>query len=285
MTHDQISTDSESNTSAIKPLSRWGTILGSLGCGLGLVGFLVGMYDQPSSSKSRDFEKPTVHELEQSQLAPAPSYKQIDSQRHGVNNGWRSEFSKLVQNNPGLFDRVVRTPEMKSEALNDRLRTRAFDGAPPAIPHPVDQRTAESCLACHGNGMMLAGKIATKMSHPLMANCTQCHVEQASSMPPAMVSKQTVESDGLSAQWPPHNSFDGVKRAGPGTRLLAGLPPTIPHALHMREDCMSCHGLIARPGIRTTHPWLQNCRQCHVAQSDWEQSVFTLFTAAPSKKD
>jgi hypothetical protein len=148
MTHDQISTDSESNTSATKPLSRWGTILGSLGCGLGLVGFLVGMYDQPSSSKSRDFEKSTVHELEQSQLAPAPSYKQIDSQRHGVNNGWRSEFSKLVQNNPGLFDRVVRTPEMKSEALNDRLRTRAFDGAPPAIPHPVDQRTAESCLAC-----------------------------------------------------------------------------------------------------------------------------------------
>ena len=261
---------------AAKPLSRWGTVLGSLGCGIGLVGFLVGMYEQPTTKPAQVFKKHVEAEIEQSHFASAPTYSEIDSQLYGVNRDWKSDLSKLKQINPSVFDRVVRTPEMKNEALRDRLRTRAFDTAPPAIPHPVDQRTAESCLACHGNGMSIAGKIATKMSHPLLTNCTQCHVEQASSMLQVLVSSQKPQGEIAADSWPPRNDFEGVKRAGPGTRLLPGLPPTIPHTLHMRDDCMSCHGTIARPGIRTTHPWLQNCRQCHAADGDLERAVFTM---------
>lgn len=250
------------------PLSRWGTVIGALGCGFGLVGFLVGMLDQPKSKQA--LGKPSVSQevIETTRFASAPSYAEINSQVHGVNHDWQSDVAKLKQNRPQLTDLVVRTAEMKADALKDRLRTRAFDGAPPAIPHRIEQQTAQSCLVCHGEGMMVAGKIATKVSHPSWTNCTQCHVEQASSLPTNVaLAKSQVEAS-PEQPWPPGNAFEGVQRAGPGIRLMPGLPPTIPHTLRMREDCMSCHGLIARPGIRTTHPWLQNCRQCHVAGAD-----------------
>lgn len=273
MTNEQLFAESEPDS---RLLSRWGTVLGGLACGLGLVGFLVGMYDQPLSPAKQMIQKKMEGEVGLSHFAPAPTYSQIDSQLYGVNRDWKSDYAKLKQDNPGLFEQVVRTPEMKNEALQDRLRTRAFDTAPPAIPHPIDQRTAESCLACHGKGMTISGNVATKMSHPMLTNCTQCHVEQASSMPKGLVSNHKSQGGIASETWPPNNGFDGVKRAGPGTRLLPGLPPTIPHTLHMRDDCMSCHGTIARPGIRTTHPWLQNCRQCHAADGDVERAVFSV---------
>ena len=282
MTNEQLSVEDKHVT---RPMSRWGAVFGGLGSGLGLVGFLIGMYDQPSVVESRVHIEKVKDEVEQGHFASAPTYSQIDSQLYGVNRDWKSDLAKLKQNNPGLFDRVVRTPEMKEEALNDRLRTRAFDTAPPAIPHPVDQRTAEICMACHGNGMTIAGKIATKMSHPILTNCTQCHVEQASSMPQVLVNRTKSPEKASSPTWPPSNSFDGVKRAGPGTRLLPGLPPTIPHTLHMRDDCMSCHGTVARPGIRTTHPWLQNCRQCHAADGDLERAVFPITNLLEAAKE
>jgi cytochrome c-type protein NapB len=266
-----------SHSPASKLSSRWGTVLGSLACGLGLAGFLTGINQQtaPRDRQSLNWTKPSEETL--GALAPAPTYDQIDSRIYGFNRDWRSDLSRLRQDNPGLLDPVIRTPEMKAQALQDRLRTRAFDTAPPAVPHPVDQRTAESCLACHGNGMTIAGKTATRMSHPLLTNCTQCHVEQAGSVPQVLAAHTNLSNNAPEAAWPPGNRFDGVKRAGPGTRLLPGLPPTIPHTLHMRDDCMSCHGLIARPGIRTTHPWLQNCRQCHVANDDLERPAVSIF--------
>lgn len=263
-----------------KLLTRWGTILGSLGCGLGLVGFLVGIYDQPDGKGAMEAIQPIPGYPPAQSFVAAPSYAEIDSRVHGANSTWRSEFASLQQDNPQLFDLVVRTAEMKAAALQDRLRTRAFDGAPPAVPHPVDQRTAESCLVCHGNGMVLAGRIATKMSHVMMSNCTQCHIEQESSVPSSTATTPAVASQGERPPWPPGNSFDGVKRAGLGIRLLPGLPPTIPHTLHMREDCSSCHGLIARPGLRTTHPWLQNCRQCHAAPMELESPPLPMLTQA-----
>ncbi len=257
------------------PLSRWGTVIGALGCGIGLVGFLVGMVDQPKSKQPAVKTSVSQETGEATRFASAPNYAAIDSQVHGVNSDWQSDFAKLKQNRPQLTDLVVRTAEMKADALKDRLRTRAFDGAPPAIPHRIEQQTAQSCLVCHGEGTMVAWKIATKVSHPAWTNCTQCHVEQAGSLPTNGRRTKPQSEATVETRWPPDNTFEGVQRAGPGIRLMPGLPPTIPHSLHMREDCMSCHGLIARPGIRTTHPWLQNCRQCHVAGAD-VPSVATL---------
>jgi cytochrome c-type protein NapB len=50
-----------------------------------------------------------------------------------------------------------------------------------------------------------------------------------------------------------------------GGRATAGAPPTIPHRILMRENCIACHdGPGAREEIRTTHPERTRCRQCHV---------------------
>jgi cytochrome c-type protein NapB len=96
--------------------------------------------------------------------------------------------------------------------------------------------------------------MASKMSHVVMTNCTQCHVEQS--------------------PVPAETTFVGVYRAGPGERANPGAPPTIPHHTWLRDNCNSCHGLVSRPGTRTTHPWLTNCTQCHVPSAALDQLDF-----------
>ena len=174
----------------------------------------------------------------------------------------KSDLSTLMFAKSGPFEPVVRTDEMKMLTLEDRSRTRAFDGAPPTIPHPVDFMQSANCIACHGAGLRIGDKLATKISHPFMTNCTQCHVESARPEFASVTSPL------------PENAFIGIARSGPGERAWLGAPPTIPHTTWMRQDCTSCHGLVARPGIRTTHPWLTNCTQCHAPSAVLDQVSF-----------
>ena len=87
-------------------------------------------------------------------------------------------LAQLKFDKPGIFDPVVRTEEMKLTALADRATNRAYDGAPPTIPHPSEGLYAASCLACHGDGLKVGDRIASKISHAHLSNCTQCHVEK-----------------------------------------------------------------------------------------------------------
>ena len=146
----------------------------------------------------------------------------------------------------------------KRFALSMRQKTRAFNGAPPTIPHPITELSAESCVACHLNGSLSTTLRVPKMSHTLLSNCTQCHVGTASSnMPNAMAIA---------------NHFVGLAAPESGPRAFLGAPPQIPHATLMRTDCLSCHGDTSYRGLRTTHPWRQNCEQCHTPSSALEQT-------------
>lgn len=249
-------------------VARSMTIFGAIAVGIGLVCFLVGIAEPvvPTRATYRVPARPT----ESTSLTP--SYREINSAVVGPNQSWTSSFASLKQTRPSLFDPVVRTAEMKDSALRDRLRTRAFDGAPPVVPHRVEHQSAQSCLVCHRDGMQLGNLIATKISHPHYANCLGCHVEQAGSLPVVINAEA------------PENHFAGLLRAGPGTRAMPGAPPTIPHTTHLRGDCMSCHGLIARPGLRTTHPWLQNCVQCHASPAETERIPFRLDSITVAAK-
>ena len=239
-------------------VARSMTIFGAIAVGIGLVGFLVGIAEPvvPTRASHR------VPSLSTESTHLTPTYREINSTVVGPNQSWTSSFASLKQTRPDLFDPVVRTADMKDSSLRDRLRTRAFDGAPPVVPHRVEHQSAQSCLVCHRDGMQLGNQIATKISHPHYAYCLGCHVEQAGSLPIAV---------NLEA---PANLFAGVLRAGPGIRAMPGAPPSIPHTTHLRSDCMSCHGLIARPGLRTTHPWLTNCVQCHASPAETERIPF-----------
>jgi nitrate reductase (cytochrome), electron transfer subunit len=214
------------------------------------VGFLTG------TREPAPVARPSAPEARGDGPVPAAvDYKELPTAGLRPNARWRQSLGQLVGHRPGPFDSVVRTEEMKLAALADRARNRAYDGAPPTIPHPVEARSAASCLACHGEGLKVGDRVASKMSHPLMTDCTQCHVEQA--------------------PVPVENGFAGVYRAGPGDRASPGAPPTIPHHTWMRQDCTSCHGLVTRPGTRTTHPWLTNCTQCHAPSAAADRAVIS----------
>jgi cytochrome c-type protein NapB len=134
----------------------------------------------------------------------------------------------------------------------ERANGRAYDGAPPTIPHDAG---IGACVTCHdGDGMVIAGVgIAPASPHGEaaegnMRRCRQCHV-------PTAVRELFVAS-----------RFTGLPQ-GPwkGGRATPGAPPTIPHTLQLRERCATCHdGPAARVEIRTTHPERIRCRQCHV---------------------
>jgi nitrate reductase cytochrome c-type subunit len=58
------------------------------------------------------------------------------------------------------------------------LLPRAFEGAPPLIPHEIEDET--TCLECH----RLGDNDAPITSHPERVNCVQCHIAQDLSVKP-----------------------------------------------------------------------------------------------------
>jgi cytochrome c-type protein NapB len=150
--------------------------------------------------------------------------------------------------------------ERLADALARRAARRAYDGAPPRVPHAIDERSTSACLACHAEGLIIAERVAPRMSHPVYQNCTQCHV-----------SESTVRIEAATS--PSANTFVGMLPEA-GRRFLPDAPPVMPHPRWMRETCASCHGALGPPGLRTTHPERQSCEQCHVPAPGLAQEVF-----------
>lgn len=148
--------------------------------------------------------------------------------------------------------------EEKAAALVRREANRAFNGAPPTIPHAVSETSTAACMACHGEGAKTESLRIPKMSHQFLANCTQCHVENNPRHTPASLFRES--------------SFVGLLAPTAGPRAFGGAPPQIPHSTWMRGECMSCHGFAGLQGIRTTHPWRNNCTQCHAPSSKLDQT-------------
>ena len=143
-------------------------------------------------------------------------------------------------------------PVAVARTMAQRADGRAYDGAPPVIPHAI----VGECITCHDDdGREIAGiGVAPASPHGSAAaagafrRCLQCHASSQTSA--VMVSSR----------------FNGLPQ-GPwkGGRATPGAPPTIPHTLQLRENCLTCHaGQASRVEIRTSHPDRPRCRQCHV---------------------
>lgn len=144
-------------------------------------------------------------------------------------------------------------------SITARAKTRAYAGAPPSIPHRVDDTRAPDCLVCHQDGANIAGKLAPKMSHQRYDSCLQCHTLSQDPRPGG--------APGIA----PDNSFSGLASPGHGARAWPTAPPTMPHKTRMREQCNSCHGPTGDPGLRTSHPDRQSCVQCHATSAALDQ--------------
>ena len=155
---------------------------------------------------------------------------------------------------PGLADDMQPAVGVKVRSLQTYYALRAYAGAPPTIPHPVDAEVArgQRCGICHEKGGFVAkfNAYAPPSPHSEYRNCLQCHVESSAK-------ELFVETD-----------WSSLRRPSIGRPALPGSPPPIPHTLQLRDNCLACHaGPAAVAQVRTSHPERVNCRQCHVPRT------------------
>lgn len=232
------------STSQHPTLARVLNVVCAMILGASAVGYAVGIRPIPGPALPEAVRPPASAK----EVRPSVSYDELRTWPRPIT----SPLDKLAQGLPRPGEPVVRTALDKQRSLALRALRRAYDGAPPLVPHPTDELSNAACLSCHDQGLVVAGHLAPPMSHEPMASCQQCHVRAASEGP--------APDPGPA----PDQGFVGLPSPGPGPRAYQGAPPQIPHHLALRERCASCHGLAGRPGLRTTHPERVNCVQCHV---------------------
>ncbi len=231
--------------------------LGAVLVAASLIGFFSVLRDR---EEPRGFAEPRAAAEVSAQRAE--SYAQLRSSDDPTGAGLHAlGFKGLREALPAATAGVEQTPQDRESALAVRAQRRAFNGAPPTIPHVVDQMAKPNCLVCHESGLVIDGKIAPMMSHPPMNSCLQCHAV-------------AIAPEGLSVTAFAGNDFEGVGFAQKGARAWQGAPPSVPHSSLMRENCGSCHGVSGRLGMRSTHPQRQSCTQCHALSAELDQRLF-----------
>lgn len=189
----------------------------------------------------------------------ARSYASIREQPLGPTRAHATSLEPWIPKLPDPSVVIDVDPEEKHASLAMRSSRRAYNGAPPVIPHAVDAIDGKSCIACHRDGFRTEGLTARAMSHPYYENCTQCHA------PPPPEALRGPDSA------PAANTFVGVAAPFEGERAWPGAPPTIPHSTWMRDNCLACHGPAGWPGMETSHPWRAACLQCHAPSAVLDQ--------------
>lgn len=180
----------------------------------------------------------------------ARSYADARRYKYGPNADMYHGAVAKLGTPPDVNAPVEQTEAQRLAVLAKRASRRAYDGAPPTIPHRILQMGPLDCVSCHESGASFGGLTAPKISHQVYQSCTQCHVVMDDPRP------------GAPSVGKPENTFEGW-RWGKGTRAWPGAPPTIPHPTLMRTECSSCHGVFGASGVKSTHPWRQSCTQCH----------------------
>ncbi len=245
-------------------MNRLATVFLSSIIALAVIGFFVGIGD--GVPKPDAVSESSLVDLGQSapaitntKLIPAVSYADIASTPMGPTKSWQATPQSLLQPEFDLYAKIEPSEEEKEASSKLRASRRAYNGAPPIIPHPVENTNDAACYTCHSGGVKIAGLKASVMSHTFLANCVQCHAPMAPA--PFQSLDASVET-----------SFVGLPAPKEGQRAYQGAPPTIPHSRWMRENCNACHGgRHGWAGMESTHPWRTNCVQCHAPSATLDQ--------------
>jgi len=185
-----------------------------------------------------------------------------------------------------------REREAHPRTLKTMRFLRAYPGAPPRIPHELtpDEFRTSACRTCHERGgysRRFAAYVPVT-PHPGNGSCLQCHVGADEEMAVSLVSQDAnrrchqCHGAGGGPRADADASLDWRTTAWPqlAPRAPGRTPPTIPHDLQSRGNCLACHaGPAAVAEVRTTHPEWADCRQCHLAP-DPEAAVFTRAASA-----
>lgn len=224
-------------------------------------GVFMGMRQTASETTAHPEEANGAANRPMEGVLPAPRYGEISNTPWHANADWKFTLDQLPQAKPDRQPQVKLTATELLEVLQVRSERRAFDGAPPVVPHEIDPISSASCVVCHGKDAtaLIAGKRPPAMSHAYYANCTQCHA-------PANGLRKLTEQERLVVA----SAFEGRARPGPGCRAHATAPPTMPHPVFMRENCASCHDPSRPYAIRSSHADRQNCLQCHAQNAGFD---------------
>ena len=207
----------------------------------------------------------------------APKYADIPTTKWKANKAWRNSLLNLPKQNMKLVEQHPLDQAERMLVLKGRSSRRAYDGAPPMIPHSINYRDVESCSVCHAQdaNVMIAGRRSPAMSHPYMSNCTQCHAPES-----GLSMLQHSGTVGLVVE----SKFKGATHSGAGSRAYPGAPPTVPHRISMRQNCMSCHGPGMPDAVTTSHPMRGNCMQCHAQDASYDNREMLAAPLAPWEK-
>src|SRR5690606_8461008 len=149
---------------------------------------------------------------------PAPHYTEMGANRYTDRSAAQVAALQALTARTAAEELAPASEQERAAALEARRARRAYDGAPPTVPHPVHPRGYPACLSCHETGMSLEGRVAPALSHPPMSNCLQCHAVEDPSAP------GSTNAAGV----PVDNSFEGAF----GRSRMEGwstAPPVIPH--------------------------------------------------------
>lgn len=243
---------------------------------LSVSGFFMGMLQTEKQNPQR-FDTPhradTAAAQGEEEIPTAPKYREIPKARWLANRDWHFTLANLPRAAAAEKQPVASEAERKA-AVENRASLRAYDGAPPVIPHGIDALSSGSCLSCHGKdgNLVISGKRPAEISHPWVTSCTSCHV-------PMDGLREITEpaTDRLTVE----NQFAGKRSAGPGPRAYGTAPPTTPHPVWMRQNCMACHGPGREQAIRTSHPERGNCLQCHAPNAVFDNRESYLTNPKP----
>lgn len=241
---------------------RLALVIAAAASATALAGFFSGLSERPG--RARSWASYVSRPVE----GRVPTYAQERERRHPNRLRHASNLAAMTAQRPGVLDPVPPTDDaQRAAALARRALRRAYDGAPPTVPHPVAQGAFPACLTCHRDGMDVGGRVAPAMPHGELGSCLQCHV----------VSEAPMAGEALAGGPPPDNAFAGLQPPLRGERAWLVAPPTIPHATLMRGRCETCHGVLSQ-GIRSTHPWRESCTQCHAPSAALDQRPVATVT-------
>jgi len=238
---------------------RWLYVLAAAGAAAATVGFFTGTRGEPVPHGFA--EVPADDEVSR---GVAPTYGELgESLRADARLRHAAALERMRGQHPSLMEEVELDEEAKLAALERRAERRAYNGAPPIIPHPIDQMETQQCASCHWEGMRVESRVANPMSHSMHTSCTQCHVVGDGPVPGATLA-QVVSTE---------SSFEGLAAPRAGERAWPGAPPVIPHSTQMRDRCSR---------IRSSHPWRQSCEQCHAPGATLDQRPTGLLGDPPA---
>ena len=118
---------------------------------LAVSGFFMGMRQTERQITRNALPLPAKHEVSNtpppSEIPTAPKYKEIANAKWLANRDWKFTLADLPRA-PHPPAGELQSPTLRSaqSPVEQRAALRAYDGAPPVVPHAIDTLSSASCI-------------------------------------------------------------------------------------------------------------------------------------------